>query len=286
MGANGISKLATKQLKQIAKLDLAAVDRAAAGNERATYVVTQLPTRYVGNAVVGNTNAGGLIAGRPWIANPYGGFVAAYNMSSDDAYEIENGRISTFSNLSNNGAVMNLVNPSTADRPTLGTITSTGAPAAIFTGANEWLETQDATLSTLANSATADFEIEIACELDNVTSNQCFVIFNKVGNNQHYFYIGANTSGDLRVTRRSPSGTVNIDSTPVLILNKLHIITVNVTAGVVNVWLDGIRILNDEDIIGATGTLECDQFSIGTRNLTGPSLPMQGRIKSVGVQSL
>jgi hypothetical protein len=68
MAANGISELATKQLKQIAKLDLAATNRAADSNARATYDITQLPTQYSDNAVVDNANTGGLVAGRPWTA--------------------------------------------------------------------------------------------------------------------------------------------------------------------------------------------------------------------------
>lgn len=66
MSANGISTLATKELKQKAKLDLAAVDRAADGNPRATYDITQLPTQYSGNNIVDNPNVGGLVTGRPW----------------------------------------------------------------------------------------------------------------------------------------------------------------------------------------------------------------------------
>ena len=66
MAANGISTLATKELKQVAKLDLAATDRAAAGNARATYDIDQLPTKYSGNGIVNNANSGGLVAGRPW----------------------------------------------------------------------------------------------------------------------------------------------------------------------------------------------------------------------------
>jgi len=66
MASNGISTLATKELKQKAKLDLAATDRAAVGNPRATYDITQLPTQYDDNAVVNNPNIGGLVQGRPW----------------------------------------------------------------------------------------------------------------------------------------------------------------------------------------------------------------------------
>jgi hypothetical protein len=68
MALNGISTLATKELRQKAKLDLAATDRAADSNARATYDITQLPTQYDDNDIVDNENAGGLIVGRPWIA--------------------------------------------------------------------------------------------------------------------------------------------------------------------------------------------------------------------------
>ncbi len=70
MAANGISTLETKELKQKAKLDLAAAKRAADGNPRATYDITQLPTQYSDNDVVDNPNEGGLVQGRPWITGP------------------------------------------------------------------------------------------------------------------------------------------------------------------------------------------------------------------------
>jgi hypothetical protein len=70
MALNGISELATKELKQKAKLDLAAAKRAADGNPRATYDITQLPTQYDDNAIVDNENTGGLVVGRPWVVTP------------------------------------------------------------------------------------------------------------------------------------------------------------------------------------------------------------------------
>ena len=70
MAANGISTLTTKELKQKAKLDLAATKRAADGNPRATYDITQLPTQYSDNDVVDNPNVGGLVQGRPWVTGP------------------------------------------------------------------------------------------------------------------------------------------------------------------------------------------------------------------------
>jgi hypothetical protein len=54
MAANGISELATKELRQIAKLDLAATDRAAVGNPRATYDIDLLPTKYDDDDIIDN----------------------------------------------------------------------------------------------------------------------------------------------------------------------------------------------------------------------------------------
>jgi hypothetical protein len=58
---------ADKETRQKAKLDLAAKKRAADGNLRATYDITQLPTQYNGGDIINNPNAGGLVVGRPWI---------------------------------------------------------------------------------------------------------------------------------------------------------------------------------------------------------------------------
>lgn len=70
MASNGISTLETRELRQKAKLDLAAAKRAEDGNPRASYDITQLPTQYNDDTVVDNPNVGGLIQGRPWITGP------------------------------------------------------------------------------------------------------------------------------------------------------------------------------------------------------------------------
>lgn len=84
MAANGISTLATKEAKQLAKLEIAeakrngkvvAVDGTVSGSVdptkayyRSTNVldISELPTKYSGNTVVDNINSTGLVAGRPW----------------------------------------------------------------------------------------------------------------------------------------------------------------------------------------------------------------------------
>lgn len=85
MAANGISELATKELKQKAKLDLAKLKREgytlnddgtiASGpditkpfyRDRNDYDITELPTQYDDNDIIDNANVGGLVEGRPWV---------------------------------------------------------------------------------------------------------------------------------------------------------------------------------------------------------------------------
>ena len=64
---NKIGRLATKELRQVAKLNLATLDRVASSEARATHDITQLPTQYEDNGIINNPNLGGLVVGRPWI---------------------------------------------------------------------------------------------------------------------------------------------------------------------------------------------------------------------------
>jgi hypothetical protein len=68
MALNGISTLATKELRQLAKLDLASAKRVDENNPRAYYDINLLPTKYSGNEIVDNPHPDGLVEGRPWIA--------------------------------------------------------------------------------------------------------------------------------------------------------------------------------------------------------------------------
>jgi hypothetical protein len=75
--------LADKEARQIAKLDLAETNRAAVGNPRATYDITQLPTKYDGTAIIDNTNEGGLVQGRPWATSQvYTGLIFTYGQAT------------------------------------------------------------------------------------------------------------------------------------------------------------------------------------------------------------
>jgi hypothetical protein len=80
--SNTISTLATKEEKQQAKLQLAALDRSAS-NRLSNYDLSELPTYYSGNTAVNNPNTGGLITGRPWAVNTV--ITAGLVMSIDSA---------------------------------------------------------------------------------------------------------------------------------------------------------------------------------------------------------
>lgn len=60
------NQVGTKEDRQIQKLEIAKAARAADGNPRSTYDITELPTKYTGNNVTDNPNVGGLVDGRPW----------------------------------------------------------------------------------------------------------------------------------------------------------------------------------------------------------------------------
>lgn len=84
MAANGISTLANKKLRQIAKLEQAKADRIARNVvEPGRYAVTdyeilELPTQYdTDNSIIDNPNADGLLLGRPWSS-----FVSAVDVSA------------------------------------------------------------------------------------------------------------------------------------------------------------------------------------------------------------
>lgn len=63
---NVIARLPTLQDRQLAKLDLAALDRTQSGNPWNVYDITELPSQYIGNTSTPNPHPTGLIEGRPW----------------------------------------------------------------------------------------------------------------------------------------------------------------------------------------------------------------------------
>lgn len=74
MAANNISTLATKEERQIAKLELAQAKRQQVGTpgyrDLRYYDIDLLPSKYSGNDVVHNSHPEGLVQGRPWKTTP------------------------------------------------------------------------------------------------------------------------------------------------------------------------------------------------------------------------
>lgn len=64
--SNKISTLATREARQVAKLNLAALDRVAYGSRPSTYDINKLPNPYNGNDVDPDDGASTLATGRPW----------------------------------------------------------------------------------------------------------------------------------------------------------------------------------------------------------------------------
>ncbi len=123
MAANGISTLATKELRQKAKLELAAQDRAADGR-RSVYDLSELPTKYVGNATVDNLNSGGLVIGRPWgtseTPNLFSGLTIWYDTATTSTINggtfVDGANVTT---LTNRVTSTNAAAPSVNEQPTV-----------------------------------------------------------------------------------------------------------------------------------------------------------------------
>lgn len=64
---NVIGYLPTLQDRQLAKLDLATLDRIYESNPYTTYDINLLPSQYIGNVSTPNPHPDGLIQGRPWV---------------------------------------------------------------------------------------------------------------------------------------------------------------------------------------------------------------------------
>lgn len=74
-----IARLSTLEARQLAKLNLATLNRQASGNPYDTYDIELLPSRYVGNVSTANPHPAGLQLGRPWVADNPGVYRTTYS---------------------------------------------------------------------------------------------------------------------------------------------------------------------------------------------------------------
>jgi len=134
MAQNGISELATKELKQKAKLDIAkakrqgkvvADDGTITGSidstkpyyrTRNSYDITQLPTQYDDNGIIDNPNTGGLVVGRPWIEAP--SFILPPGMDPREPLEGSGGSNSNVPGATYLSAAASGINPASGTRGT------------------------------------------------------------------------------------------------------------------------------------------------------------------------
>lgn len=63
---NLLARLPTLQDRQVAKLNLATLNRTQEGNPYDVYDITELPSQYIGNVSTPNPHPAGLVQGRPW----------------------------------------------------------------------------------------------------------------------------------------------------------------------------------------------------------------------------
>lgn len=133
MSANGIAHLETKELRQIAKLELAATDRAATGR-RAVYDINELPTQYSDNEVADNENPDGLLIGRPWVDISRSGLQLYLDPATTASYP---GTGTSITDLSTNAYTGTLVN---------GVGFSNGALT--FDGSNDYVDMNQSIAST------------------------------------------------------------------------------------------------------------------------------------------
>lgn len=214
---------------------------------------------------------------------PYALYDAAYDFRTASGYLLNTGRVETAYNLGTGGSGYDITQAASADRPTIGTMSDTTA-AAVFTTGAEWLG--GAGLATLINSPTAAFTIEIIFENNNIATQQCLLAWSLTGSNNGYMIISTDGTGDIRIRRRSVDGLndVTVDSLAKITANTTQALTLGFSGGLVSGLLNGVVAFTDANYVGASGTLTCDKFAIGTRNTPSIGLAFDGEIAFVGVK--
>jgi len=245
MAANGISELATKELRQKAKLDLAAQKRAADGYTRTAYDIDQLPTKYSGNDIINNPNPDGLLLGRPWIAIPEepeepeepqpftDNLILYFNPADTNSYP---GTGTTITNL----AVPVLPG-------TLSNITFVD-PAFVYNGSNSQIAVAD---NAALDPGSGDWTMETWFRPTAFGSSMVVLgKFNNGGASQHVSYsIRINTTGVLFAQLGSGSGSgatlfVNSNNYQTVVNTWYHVMYVftNVATNSLETYINGVSV--------------------------------------------
>lgn len=220
MSANGISTLSTKEARQLAKLELAADNRAADGNTRRVYDISELPTKYSGNDVYDNLNEGGLVQGRPWATTETPNSIAGLRFWLDTATTstLNGGTYTdgaTLTSWTERKQNATYVNPAAQYRATIqsgaGDLLN-GYPVVRFAypSAGQWDQAEWTSVSGFAN-ATGYTMVCLAKLTANAlsASNHILRIRNTSGTYSSSFYY---STGNSRFEFVAPSGSTTFDS--------------------------------------------------------------------------
>ena len=130
----------TKEYRQIQKLEIAKAARTADGNARSTYTITDLPTKYTGNAVTDNANSGGLVLGRPWTTGAvtalFTSLGAEFEIRVDDTTGISPGMVMTGMDYGGATVTVVTVNSSTSLEMSIIAPDTVPAPGTVLTFTN------------------------------------------------------------------------------------------------------------------------------------------------------
>jgi hypothetical protein len=203
--------------------------------------------------------------------------IAAYLTSKPSDYELTGGLVSSLYDRS--GKNNTLQQAVTTDQP----VVSNGGIT--FSSGIECLTTSGASsLTQLLNSATANWELDVAFRLTSLPASQVLVGWSKVGDNNPLAYLGATSAGKLRLERRSSSGTLERVDFGVVAVNTDYYLTLSCVSGVTSGWLNGLQVLDSFNLTGAVGAITLDRFALGARVISSNSLPMVGTLYEVAVR--
>ena len=134
------NQVGTKEDRQIQKLEIAKAARTADGNARSTYTITDLPTKYSGNAVTDNANSGGLVLGRPWTTGSvtalFTSLGAEFEIRVDDTTGISPGMVMTGMDYGGATVTVVTVNSSTSLEMSIIAPDTVPAPGTVLTFTN------------------------------------------------------------------------------------------------------------------------------------------------------
>jgi hypothetical protein len=265
MAANGISTLATKELRQVAKLDLAAAKRGE------TPLIDYLPTQYTINSVTNNANP--LITGRPWQERMElsGAIFSTSFLSLATTWD---GSSMPFS-----GSTLeqNVV----ANQPVL-----VGEYLEFIT--NDFVFTQEPEVMEIALSA--EYEISVIYKPGDgaLVDGYIWSFGNSSINNENTLQLRALSNGQLRYLIDGNLGiganSFTTTMTP-MVANGEYLITLIYSGNSISIRVNGVTEINNVDHTGPL-PVGIDTFAVGCRTMIGNTNFISGGIKMIEVVGL